>query len=86
MVPKTQGLQKSFFSCQYSQGDHRYRGLSASCWTSGLQILFSRVFAFALVIGITYMKKTYSGMDLPFYGEADSLGRELNSYCLFKCP
>jgi len=32
---------------------------------------FSQVFAFALVIGIIWKKKTYPAMDLPVYGESD---------------
>jgi len=32
---------------------------------------FSQVFAFTLVIKITWTKKNYPAMDLPVYGESD---------------
>jgi len=69
--PQRMRHSKIFVLCQYSQQDQRYRHLSASCWTSSLQKLFSQVFTFALVIRITWKKKTDQGMDLPVYKESD---------------
>jgi len=49
------------------------RRLSASCWTSGLQIFFFSSFCFCPGHKNNTEEKTYPAMDSPVYGEADDI-------------
>jgi len=62
---------EKFVSHHYSQGDQRYRCLSALCWTSGLLILFLKVFFLCPGYRNNMEEKLNPGMDSLAYVEAD---------------
>jgi len=71
VILKAQGIQNSLF-CISTPKETKNTGIYLLYFRWAVnRHFFSQVFAFTLVVGIIWKKKTYPAMDLIVYGEAN---------------